>query len=198
MRTITFQKESDPKIKFEIFERLNIGAVSLNDQELRNCIYRGTYNTLIKELSIDNDFKYLLGLKNIEKRMRDVELVLRFAAFYHATYLHYKPPMKEFLNADMKKYQFIDNKDTKELRESFKNTITIIRSLLDHRAFKRFYKGTENKPNGYWEPKKFNTSLYDVLMYTFAKTQKNVVYQHLDEIREAFLNLMVQDQEFYK
>lgn len=196
MRTITFRKESDPNIKFEIFERLNTGSVSLNDQELRNCIYRGTYNTVLKELSQDNDFRYLLGLKDTEKRMRDVELVLRFATFYHATYLHYKPPMKEFLNADMEKFQFITPPQTKELREAFKNTVAIIRSLLDNRAFKRFYKGTKNNPNGYWEPKKFNTSLYDVLMYTFAKTQKNVVYQHLDEIREAFLHLMSQDQEF--
>lgn len=41
IRTITFKKESDQDLKFEIFERLNTGAVSLNDQELRNCIYRG-------------------------------------------------------------------------------------------------------------------------------------------------------------
>ncbi len=39
IRTITFRKESEPGLKFEIFERLNTGAVSLNDQELRNCIY---------------------------------------------------------------------------------------------------------------------------------------------------------------
>jgi uncharacterized protein with ParB-like and HNH nuclease domain len=36
IRTITFRKESNPDLKFEIFERLNTGSVSLNDQELRN------------------------------------------------------------------------------------------------------------------------------------------------------------------
>jgi len=41
MHTITFKRESEADLKFEIFERLNTGAVSLNDQELRNCIYRG-------------------------------------------------------------------------------------------------------------------------------------------------------------
>ena len=95
IRTITFQKESNSELKFEIFERLNTGAVSLNDQELRNCIYRGPYNELLKELSRERDFMYLLNLNTQEKRMRDVELVLRFAAFYHATYLNYKPPMKK-------------------------------------------------------------------------------------------------------
>lgn len=51
VRTITFRKESEQDLKFEVFERLNTGAVSLNDQELRNCIYRGKYNDLLWKLS---------------------------------------------------------------------------------------------------------------------------------------------------
>ena len=88
IRTITFKKDSEADLKFEIFERLNTGSVSLNDQELRNCIYRGPYNELLKKLSENNDFKYLCNLTKPDKRMRDVELVLRFAAFYHSTYLN--------------------------------------------------------------------------------------------------------------
>jgi hypothetical protein len=196
IHTITFKKESDADLRFKIFERLNTGAVSLNDQELRNCVYRGTYNNLLKDLSRDEDFMYLLNLKEPEKRMRDVEFVLRFAAFYHSTYLNYKPPMKKFLNDDMEKHLHIDEKNESELRMSFKNAVTIIRSLLDKHAFKRFYKGNEKNPNGYWEPKKFNASLYDILMYSFAKEDKNKVYQNLDSVREALIHLMIDDQEF--
>jgi len=196
LRTITFKKESDTNLKFEIYERLNTGAVVLNDQELRNCIYRGTYNDLIKELSQDNDFMYLLNLKSPEKRVRDVELVLRFAAFYHSTYLKYKPPMRKFLNTDMEKYQHIGEKDASELKAAFKNSVTIIKSLLNKHAFKRFYDGTEKNPNGYWEPKKFNASLYDILMYSFSREDKNKAYQNLDSIREALIDLMTNDQEF--
>jgi hypothetical protein len=196
IRTITFKKESDDDLKFEIFERLNTGSVSLNDQELRNCVYRGPYNDLLKELSQDPDFMYLLNLKAPEKRMRDVELVLRFAAFYHATYLNYKPPMRKFLNTDMERYQYISENDSRELRLAFKNAVIIIRSLLDKHAFKRFYKGTDKNPNGYWDPKQFNASLYEILMYSFAKEDKNKVYQCLDSIREALIDLMVNDREF--
>ena len=196
IRTITFKRESNPDLKFEIFERLNTGAVSLNYQELRNCIYRGPYNNLLKELSRDKDFVYLFRLKNPEKRMRDVELVLRFAAFYYATYLNYKPSIRRFLDKDMEKHQFLKEAETIELRNAFKNTVTIIRSLLDINAFKRFYKGDKKNPNGYWEPKKFNASLYDILMYSFSREDKNKVYQHLDSIREALIYLMTSDQEF--
>lgn len=201
LRTITFKKESDKResedsLKFEIFERLNTGAVSLNDQELRNCIYRGQYNKLLKDLSEDNDFMYLLGLKKPDKRMKDVELVLRFAAFYHFTYLKYKSPMKKFLNNDMEKHQHLSEIEATELKNTFKNSTTIIKSLLDKHAFKRFYKGNEKNPNGYWEPNKLNESLYDILMYSFAREDKNKVYQNLDSIREALIHLMTDDQEF--
>lgn len=196
IRAITFKKESEADLKFEIFERLNTGAVSLNDQELRNCIYRGPYNKLLKELSENTDFMYLLGLKKPDKRMKDVELILRFASFYHFTYLNYKPPMRKFLNNDMEKYRYISESEVAELKNAFKNTVTIIKSLLDKRAFKRFYKGDEKNQNGYWEPKKFNASLYDILMYSFSKEDKSKVYQNLDSIREALIYLMTNDQKF--
>ncbi|MCK4395469.1 DUF262 domain-containing protein [candidate division WOR-3 bacterium] len=196
IRTITFKRESQKDLKFEIFERLNTGAVSLNDQELRNCIYRGSYNKLLKKLSGDSNFMYLMGLSQPNKRMKDVELVLRFSAFFHSTYLKYKPPMRKFLNDDMEKYQFISDKDADDLKSAFCNSIEIIKSLLNKHAFKRFYKGNADNLNGYWEPKKFNASLYDVLMYSFAKEDKNKVYQNLDSVREAFIILMTDNQEF--
>lgn len=196
IRTITFRKESEQDLKFEVFERLNTGSVSLNDQELRNCIYRGKYNDLLWELSEDKTFRELLRIKKPEKRMRDVELVLRFASFLHSTYINYKPPIKKFLNSDMEKYRSISEKDAQNLKTAFKNSISIIKSLLNENAFKRFHKGNERQPDGYWEKKQFNASLYDILMDSFARLDKNTVYQYLDSIREAYIELMTNDQEF--
>ncbi len=196
IRTITFRKESESDLKFEVFERLNTGAVSLNDQELRNCIYRGNYNDLLSELSQDKLFRELLGIKKPERRMRDVELVLRFAAFYHNTFINYKPPIKKFLNNDMEKYRIISEFESQKLKNAFKNTISIIKSLLDNNAFKRFHKGDETEPNGYWEKKQFNASLYDILMHSFARLDKNTVYQNLDSIREAYIELLTTNQNF--
>lgn len=196
LRTIIFRKESDPNLKFEIFERLNTGSVSLNDQELRNCIYRGTYNKLLKELSQDSDFTGLMGITKPDKRMKDIEIVLRFSAFYHQTYLNYKPPMRNFLSKEMEKFQFINDDDASDLKSAFKNSVSIIKSLLGNHAFRRFYKGDDKNPNGRWEPKKFNASLFDILMYSFSKEDKNTVFQHLDAIREGLIYLMTYDQDF--
>ena len=196
IKAITIQKDSDSELKFDIFERLNSGAVSLNEQELRNCVFRGRYNSLLKELSQDLNFRYLLGLERPEKRMKDIQLVLRFAAFFHSTYLNYKAPMKSFLNKDMERFRVISNSDADELRRAFKNSLAIIKSLFDKQSFKRMYKGKTGKQDGYWESKQINESLYDVLMCVFAHTDKNLAYRHLDSLREGLIELMTSDDEF--
>lgn len=196
IRTITFKKESNPNLKFEIFERLNTGSVPLNTQELRNCIYRGKFNELIKSLAADKDFLELLNLKQPDRRMKDIELVLRFCAFYHNTHINYKSPVKNFLNNEMIRFQNISDKDAEQIRNAFKNSISIIKSLLGDKAFKRFYIGNDNSKDGYWEKQRFNTSLYDILMDSFAREDKNNVFQNLDSIREALINLMTSDPEF--
>ena len=196
IRTITILKESDADLKFEIFERLNTGSVPLNDMELRNCVYRGSYMDLLKELSSDQDFRRLLNLEGPDKRMRDVELVLRFASFYHSTYLKYRPSMRQFFNRDMEKFQFISKEDAEDLRDAFKKSVQIVKSLFGENAFKRFHVGNEADPKGEWERKKFNFSLYDVWMGIFWDKDKNQVIHALDSLREALIDLMVSNVAF--
>ena len=196
IRTVTFSNESDSDLQFEIFVRLNTGSVPLNAQELRNCVYRGTFNDLLKELSQNEQFRFLLGIKKEEKRMQDQEFVLRFAAFYFNTYHHYSAPIKKFLNDTMEKYRYISDTDKRRLTTAFKNAVANINSLLDNKAFKRFYRGDEKNKNGRWEERKFNVSLYDILMFSLANEDRNKVMCNLDEIREALIELMTRDQDF--
>jgi hypothetical protein len=104
--------------------------------------------------------------------------------------------MRDFLNKEAERYRNISENDAQELRSAFKNACQVARSMLGTNAFKRFYRGTTENACGYWEPKKFNASLYDVLMYTFGKEDKNTLYQHLDSIREALIYLMTENSEF--
>ena len=196
IRAITFERDSSENLKFEIFERLNTGSVQLNDQELRNCLYRGKLNDALKEMASDPDFMHICGLKAPNKRMKDKELVLRFCAFYHKTYLNYKAPIRNFLNIEAREKGNLSDQELAELKSAFKNACQIIKSIFDTHAFKRFYKGTEDQPNGYWEPKNFNTSLFDILMFSFAKEDRNRVQQNSDAIKEALIYLMTENQEF--
>ena len=196
IRTITFMMSCDPQLKFNVFERLNTGAVSLNDQELRNCVYRGEYNDLIKELATDSDFKSIIGIEGKERRMLDVELVLRFCAFLNKTYLNYKPPMKSFLNEDMRDNLHISKEKAERIKTAFKNTVSLVKSMRGERAFRRFVVGNRDKTAGEWESRRFSASLYDILMFGFANKDKNLVMRNLDSINEAFIDLMSNNEVF--
>lgn len=195
IRVILIKKESDSDVKFDVFERLNTGAVNLNAQELRNCIYRGKFNDLINELAEDKDFLFLLGLDKPHPRMQDKELVLRFFAFYHKTYLKYSPPMKRFLNKEMEDYRDLSEDEKMKLRKVFEKCVNLAKTVFGQYAFRRFTPGTEKDPNGQWE-KRFNRALYDVVMFGFSRYEKNQIVSKADIIKEELLWLMTHNDEF--
>jgi uncharacterized protein with ParB-like and HNH nuclease domain len=51
IRTFELSPKTSKNLLFIIFERLNTGGIALNEMEIRNCIYRGPLNDLIKELA---------------------------------------------------------------------------------------------------------------------------------------------------
>ena len=194
LRVISFTKESDPDLQYEIFQRLNTGSVALNDQELRNCIYRGKFNDLLKELADNEDFRFITGIQKPHSRMKDVEMVLRFIAFRNASYLNYQPPIKKFLNDTMRKMRNIDDIDAKQIRDYFKRACANTKSLLADKAFRRFAAGEPGHQDGHWE-KPLNISLYDIIMDSMSRIDTNVLMRHLDAIREAYITSISTDEE---
>ncbi len=120
IRVVKILQESHPDIKFEVFERLNRGSVKLSDQELRNCLYRGTFNELLKELTNNQDYLRLQGLGAPHKRMVDAERILRFFTFCDKSERNYRAPMKKFLNDFMKEKQNINEQEIENKRKLFK------------------------------------------------------------------------------
>ena len=98
VRVVTIKKESNPDLKFEIFERLNTGSTPLNEDEIRNTVYRGSFIDMLAELEEDKIFNELVNKPNFKNRMLYRGMILRFFAFYEKTYLKYKPSMKQFCN----------------------------------------------------------------------------------------------------
>ena len=195
LRVISFRQDSDPNLKFEIFKRLNLGAVSLNDQEMRNCTFRGPYNELLIKLSENKDFRTrIMVLNKADNRMRDVGRVLRFAAFYFNTYLNYKSPIKEFMNLEMQKRQKISDIEAQELEKAFKNSVSCVLDVFGDNPFRRWSIDNNNQTKQ--EPKKFSDSLCDILMGEFAKRDRGMITNNSDSIREALIYLSVSDNKF--
>jgi hypothetical protein len=195
IQIIKISSESDANVKFEIFERLNSGSVSLNAQELRNCVYRGRFNELLRELAQNQSFRKAISTENALDRMKDAELVLRFLAFYEKTYLNYPGGMKSFLNDFMEEKAHISEEKEKVLTEAFKKSCDLVYSVFGTDSFRRFSGGTERNPAGQWE-KTVNRALYDILMWGFTQYDKSTVMKHSDAIRDALIDLTVSDEQF--
>ena len=197
LSTVIIKKESDQELKFDIYERLNTGSVKLNDQELRNCLYRGNYLNLLKKLAADGEFRYIMGLKGPDKRMKDVEYVLRFGAFYHQTYLKYPHSMTNFLNQEINLYQNIDKEQENDFVSKFKKAVQINYSLFGNRSFRKILCGNSDNPNFTWKSSKVvNAALYDMMMVSFLNYDKNMIYRNLDSIREAYISILTENTQF--
>lgn len=196
IRSLVIEHRSHPDIKFEIFERLNTGAVKLNDDELRNSVYRGTYNDLLKELSKNEIFQKLLDRPQFHKRMIDRGMILRFFSFWKKTYLHYKPPIKQFINHEIAQNRNISEEDMSKYRKVFLNSIEMVKIVFGDKAFRRFVPGSEGNMCGKWATTRINMALFDIVMWGFTRYEKSQIIPKADAIKEELIYLMSNDQEF--
>ena len=116
-----FGKKTHMEYLFTIFHRLNAGGSKLNNQEIRNCIYGGTLNQLLRDLDQETDWRIVNRMKPEEKyRYVKQELILRFFAYFDRLE-KYNGQVAKFLNDYMHDNRepdknFIEKKKTLFLR----------------------------------------------------------------------------------
>lgn len=188
LRVILIFNDSNPEIKYDIFMRLNTGSVKLNEQELRNCLYRGPLNDMIKELRKNKKFLNILGLKAPHKRMNDCELILRYLAFSENydkesnKLIDYKGSVKPYLNSFMKKNSDATDIYVNNLRERFNNTIDKVYEVFGENAFRKLNdEGYENK---------LNRSIMDVIMIGFEKYSLDEIKDNKIKILDLYKNIL--------
>lgn len=186
LRAVVVTADSHPDMKFEIFERLNTGSIVLRPQELRNSLYRGSFNDLLHELVLIDSFRFCIGTKEPRKRMVDEELVLRFVALRRHLD-SYRPPLKHFLNRFMASMKEADDQpeldqDTPtvtEIREVFHSTVNRIAAALGKKAFRLL------DPEGNAVDRAPNRAVYDAEMLAFSWIDGELDDDQLSYIRSA-------------
>jgi len=196
LRTIVIKKESDQEIKFNVFERLNTGSIKLNEDELRNTIFRGDYVKLLAELEENATFHKLVRNERARLRMLYRGMILRFFALAEKSFYNYKPSMKQFCNKELSDNQNMKIEKYIEYRDKFLKTVELVLLVFGDKAFRRFMPGNNEDPKGKWNIGQLNMSLFDIQMCGFALYNKNQVIAKSDAIREALLKLMSSDERF--
>lgn len=129
IRAVVISSDSHPNMKFETFERLNTGAMVLNAQEVRNSLYRGTFNQMMRSAVANDSFREAIGTKAPRRRMVDEELVLRFFALRDGLG-SYRPPLKRFLNNFMGTVQDLKGAKLRAFEELFEETSGRVATVL--------------------------------------------------------------------
>ena len=164
LRVEILRQESDPNIKFEVFQRLNTGGVNLSQQEVRNSV----------GYMLDQMFQeWLVGLANMPafitsidqtdtalERQQHVELVLRYLAFRLVPYQQ-GLDVHEYLDSALLQIAKLDTAQRQSEYQIFQRTFHILNDCMGANAFKRW---DGNNFGG-----KFLMSVYEVVSLGVSK-----------------------------
>lgn len=129
VRVTVLNDRSDFGVRFDLFERLNTGGITLHPQEIRNCIFLGPFNDFIKTCAKNRNFRNVIKLpKDAERSGSLEELVLKFFAYYedNEKFIH---SVEGFLNDYMER-KTSSFKNEKGLKAIFESTFRILNSSL--------------------------------------------------------------------
>ena len=192
IRTIIIKNWPDEPFLYTVFLRLNTGSKKLSPQELRQALKPGEFlDFLDASTAVSSPVLKMLGNKTADSRMRDIELTLRFYAFYYFIE-KYSGNLKDFLDMTCEEL----NKNWESNKEEF--------SLL----FKRFEESIEfsfkimnsDSPFGRYEDGKcisrFNRAFFELFTYYFIHDEiKNVVRKDSEQFIQLFME-MNEDVDF--
>ena len=164
--------ENDDTSLYQIFERINTSGRSLTPQEIRNCVYQGSFNTLLFELNENFTWRKLFGSAQVDSRMRDIEYILRFFIMKSDDILKSTSnqiSLKKALNHFMDLHRNDSPEDIDFYRSQFTATIQAIYNSVGENAFKNYSNGKFSK--------KFHPAIFDSLMVSayFSISQKNTL-----------------------
>lgn len=177
-------KESEFKMRYELFKRLNTGGEGLSRQEIRNCIFRGLdsrYTDFVAELSNNELFRQIVCInKTSEEMMYYEELVLRYLTLKNSgtrySQANIQDYMDEYLESQCKNY---DEQKTCDDKKIFENVMGVLGNLKDRDIFKL-------------GKRYFTTSMYDAIMLSLSDERvdlSQIDYQDLgqkiDELKEV-------------
>lgn len=192
IRTIVIDAGNNSELRYEIFERLNRGSMALNEQELRNCVYRGPFNDLLADLERDPYWRKVKGGAEPEWRYKEREMILRFFAFANRL-PQYNGNLKAFLNEYMSQYAPHDAAALKSHAATFRQTMQNIYAVFgEHSA--RLYEVNPRTNNGDWDSK-FSITALDIQASALINRPPAKVQMAAEQIRELFLFTMLTDVE---
>lgn len=179
---------------YDIFYRLNAGSAQLSSQELRQALNKGKFSDfLILVTNEDSVLREVMNIKEPDRRLRDVEVLLRCMSFLEYA-SEYRGNLLQFLDSRTKVFNNRWEKDAVYIEELKDRVFNAIKKLIlvfgDKNEVARKYK------NGILNTK-FNRVLLEVLVFFFDKIDKvKLTNENNLKFKNLYKDLFEEDFEF--
>ena len=191
--TVISNYPSDESL-YDIFYRLNSGSTPLSSQELRQALNKGPFSEyLILVTDEDNVLRRVMNLKEPDKRLRDVEVLLRCMSFLRYS-MDYKGNLLQFLDRTTRLFNEKWDTEESDIRELKDRVMIIIDKLIrvfgSCQAVARKYKNGEQNTQ-------FNRVILEVLVYYFDQIDDAcLIDENNRNFVTAYISLFSQDLDF--
>ena len=148
---------------YQVFERINTGGRVLKAQEIRNCVYHGDFNELLRDLNKNECWRTVLGSDTEDSRMSDVELILRFFAFVSLKdrdeYNQSQINLIKYLNDFMGSCRNLSDEERDKMAILFLRTIR----FLNDKVGMNLFRNARDKNGHITWAKKVNPVIFDAV-----------------------------------
>lgn len=124
---------------YKVFERINTSGRNLKPQEIRNCVYHGSFDSALFEMNDYSSWRKLWGNNAPDSRMTDIEFILRFFSikniYVNGTTVK-QISLKKELNEFMGNHINLDNETIEVFKNEFFNACDFIWEHLGEKAFR--------------------------------------------------------------
>jgi Protein of unknown function DUF262 len=184
--TVIFGQKSDDLL-YQIFYRINSGAVPLSMQELRQALQKGWFSDFLVEITnTPQPIHKVLGLDKPHDRLIDAEIILKYFAFQYFG-KKYKGDLKLFLNEAMQSF----NKDVAEKKQYLAQYEAFNRGIGNLKiAFSDYAKIGKLSSDA-----RFKINLFEVQILYFSLLDEKIILAKKSKFLEGFKKLS-QNNEF--
>lgn len=172
------------EVKFNIFQRINTGGLTLNSQEIRHALNQGIPAQFVAELAELDEFKFATDEALKPKRMLDREFVTRFLAFYLHPYPEYVPDLDTYMNSAMGELKKMDDSQRQKIKTDFIQSVLLAKSIFGEWAFRKADKYPDKR-------KPINKALFEVWSVSLAKLD-GLQRRTLEERKEILFNKSIE------
>lgn len=179
---IIIDSTTNPKAKYEMFQRLNTNSSQLTGQEIRNCLMlmiNPEYHEMVNSLARNDVLQGMLSLtsKFLEEQY-DKELIVRYIVARSANLeeINLQQDMGIYLTEELMNLMELSSADLKQFIEDFKEAINLLDKSLGDNGFKKYNSEKGDFSGG------FSLSMYEVIVVGLSENYEK--WKDISELEE--------------